>query len=160
VKNPATKSVSDSVTTLTEIVLPNDANPLGFLRGGRLMDWMDIASEVTAQKHAKRLALTVALSDVTFKRPIKVGDIVTIRSRITATFKTSMEIEVEVWAENIPEERKFKTNEACFTFVAIDDDGKPVAIPQITPQTSREREAFEAAIARKKARRSAPGNAT
>ena len=117
-----------SETFFTEIVLPNDANPLGFLRGGKLLDWMDIASEICAQKHCGRLALTVAIDKVSFKHPIKVGDIVTIRARIEKTFSTSMRIGVDVWAEDIPNKKKHKTNEAQFTFVAIDTKGKPVPV--------------------------------
>lgn len=141
--------IKDSVTTMTEIVLPNDANPLGFLRGGKLLDWMDIASEITAQKHTKHVALTVAIDNVTFKNPIKVGDIVTIQAQVTHAFNSSLEILVEVWAENIPAGKAYKTNEAHFTFVAINEKGEPVAVPEAVPISSIEQANYEAAKKRR-----------
>lgn len=136
-------SSSDFVTEVTHIVMPNDANPLQFLRGGRLMDWMDIASEITAQKLTHRICLTVAIDKIIFKKPIRIGDIVSIRAQVTRTFNTSLEILVEVWAENMittngkRQKSRVKTNEAYFTFVAIDENGKPVRIPSIPSRTDR-----------------------
>ena len=150
--------ISDSVTEVTHIVMPNDANPLQFLRGGRLVDWMDIASEITAQKLTHRIGVTVSIDSMTFKKPIRIGDIVTIRAQVTRTFNTSMEILTEVWAENLiwkngsRVKSRSKTNEAYFTFVAVDENGKPVKIPAITPETGREKLLYKSALQRKNSR--------
>ena len=146
------KKICESATTFTQIVLPNDANPLGYLRGGKLMDWIDIASEITAQKHTGRIAVTVAIDVFSFKSPISVGDIVTVNVRITRTFRTSLEIRVDVWAENTNNKKRLKTNEAYLTFVAIDKNGMPVEIPGIIPEMDEEKKQFKLALRRRKAR--------
>lgn len=155
-KNMNKVKASDTLTEVTHIVMPNDANPLQFLRGGRLVDWMDIASEITTQKLTHRIGVTVAIDKVTFNKPIRIGDIVTIRAQATRTFKTSMEVLVEVWAENLIWKngkrisRRTKTNEAYFTFVAIDEQGKPAEIhTEIVPGTQREKELFISALERR-----------
>lgn len=147
---------SDTLTEVTHIVMPNDANPLQFLRGGRLVDWMDIASEITTQKLTHRIGVTVSIDKVSFNKPIRIGDIVTIHAQATRTFNTSMEVLVEVWAENLiwkegkRVKNKAKTNEAYFTFVAIDEQGKPTEIQaEIVPITKRENELFASALERR-----------
>lgn len=151
--------VSDTFTEVTHIVMPNDANPLQFLRGGRLMDWMDIASEITAQKLTHRVALTVSIDKVTFKRPARIGDIVTIRSQVTRTFGSSMEVFVEVWTENMvwqegqkTVKQKVKSNDAYFTFVAIDDAGNPVQVPEVLPESPSDKDLFASALERRQQR--------
>ena len=118
-----------SSTIMTEIVLPTDANSLGYLRGGRLVDWMDVAAEIACQRHCGRAAVTVSMDKVSFSKPIKVGEIVTVQATLVKTRKTSMEIKVEVWTENIRDRSKQKTNEATLTFVAVDAHGSPVKVP-------------------------------
>ena len=136
------RKISESETTLTEIVFPNDVNPLEYLRGGKLIDWMDIACEIVVQKHSNHVGLTVSVKDISFDKPIHIGDVVTIKARLVKAFNTSMEIEVEVWAENVSRFgedshlQKIKTNEARFIFVAVDTEGKPVKIPGIIPETA------------------------
>ena len=127
------KNPKDSIVEATYMVLPNDTNPLGILRGGVLMEWMDIISEISAQKHAQCIALTIGIDEVSFKRIVKTGDVVQIKAQVTRTFNTSMEIFVEVWASRTPDIKMRKTNEAFFTFVAVDDEGKPCKIPHILP---------------------------
>ena len=117
-----------SSTIMTEIVLPTDANSLGYLRGGRLVDWMDIASEIACQRYCGHVAVTVSMDKVSFSKPIKVGEIVTIHATVINTRNTSLEIKVEVWTENIVDRSKLKTNAARLTFVAIDDNGKPTKV--------------------------------
>lgn len=143
------RKISDSITEVTHLVLPNDTNPLGFLRGGVLMEWMDIAAEITAQKHSHKVALTIAIDAVVFKSPIRTGDTVHIRTRVTRAFNTSMEIYAEVWASNLPDMQFKKTNEAFFTFVSVEKDGTPAPIPGVWPDSKEELRLFNGALARK-----------
>ena len=145
------KKTKDSETIMTEIVFPNDTNPMGILQGGRLMHWMDIASAVCAQRHAERIAVTASIDKVYFKHPVHLGDILTIKAKITRAFNTSMEIYVEVWARKVKSAKTFLTNHAYFTFVAIDDNADPVAIPAIIPVSTEEKKQYAAALKRKKA---------
>ena len=143
------KKVNDSVTEMTEIVMPNHANTLGKLRGGKLIDWMDIAGEIAAQRHAETEAVTASITQLNFEKSISVGDIVTVKAHLTRAFNTSMEILVEVWIENKNTRGKIKTNDAIFMFVAIDGEGKTVRVPQLEPVTKREVELFNEAGKRK-----------
>lgn len=135
---------------MCEIVLPSDANTLGNLRGGKLVDWMDIAGEITAQRHAGTEAVTASIAQVHFQKSIKVGDIVTIKTQITRAFNTSMEIKIEVWSENKMRTEKIKTNEAIFTYVAINSKGKATPIPKITPVGEKEKLLYKQAGERKR----------
>ena len=143
------KNPKDSIVEATYMVLPNDTNPLGILRGGVLMEWMDIISEISAQKHAQCIALTIGIDEVSFKRIVKTGDVVQIKAQVTRSFNTSMEIFVEVWASRTPDIKMRKTNEAFFTFVAVDDEGKPCKIPHILPSTLPEKKLYRSALERK-----------
>ncbi|WP_425391114.1 acyl-CoA thioesterase [Ekhidna sp.] len=146
------KKVADSVTDVTYIVMPNHTNPLGYLRGGMLMEWMDIAAEITAQKHGHCVALTASIDSVSFDGPIKSGDTVYIRACITRAFNTSMEIFVEAWASSLPDMKMYKTNDAIFTFVAINESGKPVKVPSLEIVTDEEKKRYDAALKRKENR--------
>ena len=143
------KTPKQSETIMTEVVCPNDANPMGMLQGGRLVQWMDIASAVTAQNHAERICVTASIDTVKFKNPAKVGDIITIKAKITRAFNSSMEIKVEAHAKKILSQKEYLINEAYFTFVALDDNAVPVKIPAIRPVTAEEKEEYEAAEKRK-----------
>ena len=144
------KKVKESLTVMCEFVLPDDANTLGNLRGGKLIDWMDIAGEITAQRHSGMEAVTASIAQVTFRKAIRVGDIVTIKARMTRTFRTSMEIKVEVWAENRARPRRVRTNEAIFTYVAVDAGGKTTPVPGIIPVGEKEKLLYEEAGKRRK----------
>jgi len=146
------KYVKDSKTIMTELVLPNDTNPLNNLRGGKLLHWMDIAAAISCQRHSGHAVVTVSVDNVIFKAPIKVGDIVTIHAYVTRAFTTSMEARIEVWGENIPNKRKYKCNEAYYTFVALDGYGNKTDVDPITPETAKERELYESAIRRRELR--------
>jgi acyl-CoA hydrolase len=146
------KPVKDSFTTKTELVLPNDTNTLNNLMGGRMMHWMDIASAVAAQKHSNRIVVTASVDNVSFKNSIKLGNVVTLHAQVTRAFNTSMEVHVDVWAEDIPSGTKFKTNEAFFTFVALDPAGSPVAVPEAIPETEEDRLLFAGALQRRQLR--------
>ncbi len=143
------KTPQESLVVINEMVFPNDANPVGVLHGGRLMQWMDTACAICSQLHSNRICVTASIDSVAFKKAINVGDIVTIKAKITRVFATSLEILVEVSARKRGIESSYLTNTAYFTFVALDDDGKPVHIQQIIPVTKEEKYEFENALLRK-----------
>ncbi len=146
------KTPSHTETIMTEIVCPNDTNPMGILQGGRLVQWMDIASAVCAQNHAEHICVTASIDSVKFKSPARVGDIITIRAKITRSFKSSMEIFVEAWAKVILTQKAHLINHAYFTFVAIDAEAKPTVVPDVKPETEVEKQEFIDAEKRKAAR--------
>lgn len=146
------KKPSDSETIMTEVVCPNDTNPMGILQGGRLVQWMDIASAVAAQNHAAHICVTASIDSVKFKAPAKVGDIITIKARLTRAFTSSMEIKVEAWAKKVISQKAYLINEAYFTFVALDDYANPTAIAPLKPVTKAEQKEYNDAARRKKER--------
>lgn len=143
---------SQTETIMTQVVQPNDTNPLGNLHGGKLMYWMDECSAISATKHSRAIVVTVSVDGVSFKNPIELGSFVTIKAKVTRTFRTSMEVFIEVWAENIPKNTKIKCNEAYYTFVALDEQGHPIAVPEIHPETEEEKRLYEGAIRRRQVR--------
>ncbi|MDA0314813.1 MAG: acyl-CoA thioesterase [Bacteroidetes bacterium] len=149
---PNQKFAKDSVTIMTEMVLPNDTNTLHNLMGGRLMHWMDIVAAIAAQKHCNRIVVTASADNISFKQPINLGNVVTLRSQVTRAFNSSMEVFIEVTAEDIPANKKIMTHRAFFTFVAVDQNGKPIEIPQVVPETAEEIEFFEGALRRRQLR--------
>ena len=146
------KKVSDSYTVFTEIVMPNDTNPMNNLMGGNLLKWMDVACGICGGKHANRIVVTAGVDNVSFNRPIKIGDIVTVHAQVTRAFTTSMEIFVEVYKENFRASERVKCNEAFYTFVALDDDGRPVDVPQLITENEEEKKKFEGAMRRRELR--------
>ncbi|NOT37674.1 MAG: acyl-CoA thioesterase [Saprospiraceae bacterium] len=150
---PTTKRVSESITEMTELVFPNDTNLLGNLMGGNLMRLMDIASGICASRHCESSVVTVSVDHLTFQEPIKLGDIVTIKAKVSRTFTTSMEIFIEVFTTHIKTSERRKSNQAYFTFVALDDRTmKPKIIPQAIPDTEEEKKAWEDAAIRREFR--------
>lgn len=148
----AGKTPKESATVMTEIVLPNDTNSLHNLRGGKILHWMDIASAIAAGKHSNAVVVTASVDNVSFENPIKLGDVVTITAKVTRTFNTSMETHIEVWAENLPSQTRYKCNEAYYTFVALDSNGKPKTSTPILPETETEKKMFDSALARRELR--------
>ncbi len=146
------KFAKDSVTIMTEMVLPNDTNTLNNLMGGRLMHWMDIVAAIAAQKHCNRIVVTASADSISFKEPINLGNVVTLRSQVTRAFTSSMEVFIEVTAEDIPANKKIMTHRAFFTFVAVDQNGKPIEVPEVIPETAEEIEFFEGALRRRQLR--------
>ncbi|TAH04448.1 MAG: acyl-CoA thioesterase [Sphingobacteriales bacterium] len=146
------KTAQNSLTIMNELVLPNDTNPLNNLMGGRLLHWMDIAAAIAAQKHCNRVVVTASVDNVSFQHPVKLGDVITIKAKVTRAFNTSVEVRLNVWAENIPTGTKIKSNEAFYTFVALDNDGKTVPVPALIPQTDGEKELYEGALRRRQLR--------
>lgn len=143
------KSPKKSETFMTEIVCPNDTNPMGILQGGRLVQWMDIASAICAQNHAERVCVTASIDSVKFKTPAKVGDIITIKAKMTRSFNSSMEIFVQAWAKKILSQKAYLINEAYFTFVALDDNASPTVVPAIKPSSETEKKEYLNALKRK-----------
>jgi len=146
------KSPKDSHTIMNELVLPNDTNTLNNLMGGRLLHWMDIAAAIAAQKHCNRIVVTASVDNVSFKHPIKLGDVITIESKVTRAFHTSVEVRLDVWAENIPSGSKIKSNEAYYTFVALDSDSHVVNVPELIPETDEDIMLYDGALRRRQLR--------
>ncbi len=149
-KKESYKNVADSETIKTEVVCPNDANPMGLLQGGRLVEWMDIGAAVCAQTHSGKICVTASINQVDFNAAAKVGDIITIFARITRAFTTSMEIFVQSYARKVLAEKKYLISEAYFTFVALDEMGKASEVISLLPVTVSEKKQFNAALLRRK----------
>lgn len=146
------KKSAGSTTIMTEIVLPNDTNTFGNLMGGRLMYWMDIAAALSAQKHCNAPVVTASVDNISFENPIKLGNAVHIEAKVTRAFNTSMEVHLRVWGEDLTQQFKYKSNEAYYTFVALDPNGKPRPIPQLTTDTAEEKRLFDGALRRRQLR--------
>ena len=146
------KYVADSFTVMNELVLPNDTNTFGNLMGGRLMYWMDIAAGMVAVKHSNAPCMTASVDNLSFKTPIKLGNIVHIEAKVTRAFNTSMEIFLKVWGEDSLHQYKYESNEAYFTFVALDPNNKPREVAQLIPQTPEDQAMYEGALRRRQLR--------
>jgi acyl-CoA hydrolase len=147
------KTVGYSRTVMTEMIMPNDTNPIGNLMGGYLMRWMDIAGGICAAKHCGAYVVTASVDHVSFQKPIKLGDVITITASITRAFNTSVEVYIEVKASNLIATRSSKSNHAFFTFVALDaDTQKPVKVPKVIVETDDEVELYESAVRRRELR--------
>lgn len=146
------KTPKKSETIMTEVVCPNDTNPMGILQGGRLVQWMDIASAVCAQNHAEHICVTASIDSVKFKSPAKIGDIITIKACITRAFHSSMEIFVQAWAKKVISQKAYLINESYFTFVALDENARPVLVNGVKPTSAKEKKEYINAEKRKKAR--------
>ncbi len=146
------KKVSSSFTIMNEIVLPNDTNIFGNLMGGRLMYWMDIAAAIAAGKHCNAPVMTASVDNISFKTPIKLGNVVHIEAQITRAFNTSMEVFLKVWGEDPLHQYRYESNEAYFTFVALDPNGKPRPVPAAVPESESEHKLYEGALRRRQLR--------
>jgi len=147
-----TKKAADSLVIMTELVLPNDTNTFGNLMGGRLMYWMDIAAALAAMKHCGAPVVTASVDNISFEAPIKIGNVVHIEAKVSRAFKTSMEVHLAVWGEDAIHQYKYKSNEAYYTFVALDPNGKPRSVPSMIPETDGEKKLFEGALRRRQLR--------
>lgn len=143
------KKPSESETIKTEVVCPNDTNPMGILKGGRLVEWMDIAAAICAQTHAEKVCVTAAINRVAFYKAAGPGDVITISARITRSFNTSMEIFVFAFAKNVLTGKNELISEAYFTFVALDKDGKITKAIPVKPETILEKKHYDEALSRK-----------
>ncbi|HVZ55167.1 MAG TPA: acyl-CoA thioesterase [Chitinophagaceae bacterium] len=146
------RKASQSLTVMTELVLPNDTNIFGNLMGGRLMYWMDIAAALSAQKHCNAPVVTASVDNISFENPIKLGNVVHIEAKVTRAFNSSMEIHLRVWGEDLTHQYKYKSNEAYYTFVALDPNRKPRKVPVLVPETEEEKALFDSALRRRQVR--------
>ncbi len=137
---------------MTEMVLPNDTNTLGNLMGGRLLYYMDIAAAIAAQKHSNRIVVTASVDNVSFAEAVRLGNIVTLKAQVTRSFSSSMEVYIEVWAEDIPAGVRVSTNSAFYTFVAVDQTGRPIEVPGVVPETDEEKDRYDSALRRRQLR--------
>lgn len=142
----------ESVSEYSEIALPNDANPLGHLLGGRVMHLVDLAGALAASRHSRRPVVTVAVDHMTFLSPVHIGQLLVLRSSVNRVFRTSMEVGVRVTVEDLRTGATRHTSSAYLTFVALDDDGKPTPVPPVIPETPEEKRRFEEAGERRRYR--------
>lgn len=143
------KSPEESRTILTDLVLPSETNPLNNLFGGELLARMDRAASIAARRHSRRIVVTASVNHVAFNKVIPVGSVVTVEAAVSRSFKSSMEIFIDVWVEDRESGLRTRANEAIYTFVAVDETGSPVAVPPLKPVTELEKERYDAALRRK-----------
>ena len=139
----------DSCTTVTDLVLPGETNPLNNLFGGELLARMDRAASIAARRHCRRIVVTASVNHVAFNKAVPTGSVLTIEAKVSRAFKSSMEVYMDVWIEDRESGIRTKANEGIYTFVAVDRTGSPVPIPPIVPQSDLEKERFEGALRRK-----------
>jgi acyl-CoA hydrolase len=143
------KRAADSETEMVQVVLPNDANPLGFILGGTVMHLIDIAGAIACHRHTRTLLVTAAVDGLVFLHPIKVGDLIILKARVTCVFTTSLEVRVDVYSEETLTGRRQLTSRAFLTFVAIDRAGGRIRVPPLLVESEAERQECEAAYARR-----------
>jgi acyl-CoA hydrolase len=146
------RPVRESISEYSEIALPNDANPLGHLLGGRVMHLVDMAGALAASRHSRRPVVTVAVDHMTFLSPVHIGQLLILRSSVNRAFRTSMEVGVKVMVEDLRTGEVRHTSSAYLTFVALDDDGRPTPVPPVIPETPEEKRRFEEAGERRRYR--------
>lgn len=134
---------------MTDLVLPSETNPLNNLFGGELLARMDRAASIAARRHSRRIVVTASVNHVAFNRAVPLGSVVTVEAKVSRAFRTSMEVFIDVWLDDRESGKRTKANEAIYTFVAVDETGIPVAIPELKPVTELEKERYAAALRRK-----------
>lgn len=143
------KTPKDSRTIITDIVLPSETNPIGNMFGGELLARMDRAASIAARRHSRRIVVTASVNHVAFNKMIPLGSVVTVEAKLSRAFNSSMEVYMDVWIEDRESGQRSKANEAIYTFVAVDEMGSPVKVPELSPETELEKERFAAALRRK-----------
>lgn len=143
------KTPGESRTTMTDLVLPSETNPLNNLFGGELLARMDRAASIAARRHSRRIVVTASVNHVAFNRAVPLGSVVTVEAAVSRAFKSSMEVFIDVWIEDRESGSRTKANEAIYTFVAVDETGRPTAVPPLNPETDLEKSRFDAALRRK-----------
>ena len=146
------KPPSASATEMVQVVLPNDANPLGFILGGTVMHLIDMAGAVACHRHTRSLLVTAAVDGLQFLHPIKIGDLIILKSRVTCTFNTSLEAQVDVYSEELLTGKRRPTSRAYLTFVAISQNGGRLPVPPLLLESDEDRRICEEARARREAR--------
>jgi acyl-CoA hydrolase len=147
------RPVRDSQSEMNEIVLPNDANPLGALLGGRLMHWIDLGAALAAHRHSRNYVVTASIDHLDFVTPVHVGDLVILKSSVNRAFTTSMEVGVKVWVENYHLATRQHVSSAYLTFVAVDRDGRHLPVPPVIPETPEQQRRYDDAGRRRDARK-------
>ena len=143
------KPVSATKVEMNEIVLPNDANLLGNILGGKVMHLIDIACAITAHRHCRGAVVTAGMDNLVFKHPVKIGELMTIKASVNRAFRTSMECGAKVISEDLETGKQKHTSSAYLTFVALGEDGRPVEVPEVIPETDEEKRRWEAAEVRR-----------
>lgn len=143
---------AETLTLSTHLVLPENTNTLGNLMGGQLLNWLDIASAISAHRLCKRVVVTAAVNNVSFQHPIKLGDIVIIEAKVSRSFATSMEVFMDIYVEHHTTGERIKCNEAIYTFVAVDQLGSPIHVPEVLPESEEEMKRYEGALRRRQLR--------
>lgn len=143
------KSPSESAASMTELVLPNDTNTLGKLMGGKLLHYMDIVAAIAASRHSNRICVTASVDSVDFKTPIALGEVINLAAKVTRAFHTSMEVKIIAEAENMVTGERRRANQAYYTFVAIDQIGRPIPVAPLEPETDEEKFEYQEALKRR-----------
>ena len=146
------RPAKDSEVIMTQMVMPNDTNNLNKLMGGRLMHFIDIAGAISAQRHCNNIVVTASADNISFKKGIPLGSVITLKSKVTRSFNTSIEVVISVEAEDIPKGIKFKSNDAFFTFVAVNEEGIPVKVPEVVAESETEKLRYKQALRRRELR--------
>lgn len=143
------KTPSDSLTIITDLVLPSETNPIGNMFGGELLARMDRAASIAARRHSRQIVVTASVNHVAFSKMIPLGSVVTVEAKVSRAFSSSMEIFMDVYIEDRESGNRSISNEAIYTFVAVNESGLPVKVPELIPETDLEKERYEAALRRK-----------
>jgi acyl-CoA hydrolase len=147
--NRQTRFARETMAIATHLVLPENTNTLGNLMGGQLLNWMDIISAISAHRHCGRVVVTAAVNNVSFQQPIKLGDIVTIEAKVSRAFSSSLEVYMEVFVEHATTGKRTRCNEANYTFVAVDQLGSPIQVPDLIPESDEEKRRYDSALRRR-----------
>ncbi|MBF8148966.1 acyl-CoA thioesterase [Winogradskyella sp. F6397] len=143
------RTAFQSKTIVTDLVLPSETNPINNLFGGELLARMDRAASISARRHSRRIVVTASVNHVAFNRAVPLGSVVMIEAKVSRAFSSSMEVYMDVWIEDRESGECIKANEAIYTFVAVDETGRPVRVPELVPETELEKQRFDAALRRK-----------
>ena len=143
------KTPSQSKTITTDLVLPSDTNPINHLFGGELLARMDRVASIAAQRHANEIVVTASVNHVHFTKPVPLGSVLTLEAKVSRAFTTSLEVFIDVWMESPLSQKSEKVNEAIYTFVAVDQKGNPIPVPELVPESDLEKERYAAALRRK-----------
>lgn len=143
------RTPGETKAVATDLILPGETNPINNLFGGELLARMDRIASIAARRHSRRVVVTASVNNVAFQRPIPLGSVITLEAKITRAFRTSMEVVIDVWIEDRENGTRTLANDAIYTFVAVNDQGVPVEVPQVKPETEQEKSRYEAALRRK-----------
>ncbi|MBL55689.1 MAG: acyl-CoA thioesterase [Flavobacteriales bacterium] len=142
-------TAGSTYASATHIVLPNNTNTLGNLMGGQLLNWLDVVGAISAHRHCRRVVVTASVGKVAFQKAIRLGDIVTIEAKVSRAFTSSMEVVMDVWVEDHVTGEKRRHNEAIYTFVAVDQLGRPIEVPELIPESEDEKKKYKGALRRR-----------